>query len=49
MKNKIYLIGNFTKSLDSYHFSKGFIHLIGSIFYTNNLDLNKLKEIKRTA
>src|SRR5438445_12794767 len=32
---KFYLFGSFARSLDHYHVNNNIIHVIGSIFYTN--------------
>lgn len=38
---KYYMLANLARSLDTYHTNQEKIHLVGSVFYTTNLDLDK--------
>lgn len=37
---KYYMLANLARSLDTYHTNQEKIHLVGSVFYTTNLDLD---------
>ena len=43
MKDNFYLLGCLTRSFDKDHEKQDLVHLIGSFFYTNSFDINKLK------
>ena len=41
---RFYLLGCFTRSVDAFHKQMNFIHLVSSIFYTRNLNLDLVIE-----
>ena len=45
MKNNFYLIANFARSFDIFHYNSNKPHLVSSIFYTEDLNREKLENL----